>query len=300
MNLQQIANGPVGVGFTLFIGKHTPRFIANPLGRVLAAIISHNRHARAVRAVRLNQWIISGKTLSGKALDEAVHAVYRSQSTSLYDAYHYLDRPADTIKKVGFTPVFQKIFDKALEYKQGTVFIAPHTASFDLAGLSLAARGLRFQVLSFPNPNGGYQWQNQLRRERGIEVTPFSMVALQQARQRLQAGGIVLTGLDRPLEDSTYTPLFFGHPASLPVAHIRLALRTNSPLVVVACVRQPDGNYVLTASEPITAKPNSDPHIEIIENAQTVLSFAEDIIRQVPDQWAMFYPVWPDLQDAVP
>ncbi|HWQ45388.1 MAG TPA: lysophospholipid acyltransferase family protein [Longilinea sp.] len=300
MNLQQIANGPVGVGFTLFVGKHTPRFIANPLGRVIAAMVSHSRNNQAVRAVRLNQWVLSGQTLGKEALDEAVHAVYRSQSTSLYDAYHYLDRPADTIKKVGLTPVFAKIFTKALEYKQGTVFISPHTASFDLAGLSLAARGLRFQVLSFPNPNGGYQWQNQLRRDRGIEVTPFSMVALQEARQRLQAGGVVLTGLDRPLPDSNYSPLFFGHPAALPVAHIRLALRTKSPLVVVACVRQPDGNYVLTASEPITAKPNSDPHIEIIENAQTVLSYAEDIIRQVPDQWAMFYPVWPDLQDAVP
>ncbi len=46
-----------------------------------------------------------------------------------------------------------------------------------------------------------------------ILVTPMSLSAFRQARQRLQDGGSVLTGFDRPLPNTQmrkYRPTFLG------------------------------------------------------------------------------------------
>jgi len=43
-----------------------------------------------------------------------------------------------------------------------------------------------------------------------------------------------------------------------------------------------------------------DRHQEIILNAERVLSIAEAAIRRAPQQWAMFYPVWPEMLDKMP
>ena len=39
---------------------------------------------------------------------------------------------------------------------------------------------------------------------------------------------------------------------------------------------------------------------EIVSNAEAVLEVLEGVILRAPDQWAMFYPVWPDVMDKVP
>jgi lauroyl/myristoyl acyltransferase len=39
---------------------------------------------------------------------------------------------------------------------------------------------------------------------------------------------------------------------------------------------------------------------EIVQNAETILAVVASYIRQAPDQWAMFYSVWPETLDQVP
>jgi KDO2-lipid IV(A) lauroyltransferase len=169
-----------------------------------------------------------------------------------------------------------------------------------LAGAALALNGLCFQTLSFPNVNDGYAWQNRIRRHLGLEVTPLSMSSLQLARERLQKGGTVLSGLDRPHPGSNYMPRFFGRPAALPVFHVRLGLRTHCPIYVVAVLTQPDGKYYLDCSEAIWMQPHPNANTEIITNAEKVLLAGEVFIRKAPEQWAMTYAVWPEVINAIP
>ena len=173
--------------------------------------------------------------------------------------------------------------------------VAPHLSNFDLAGRAMALNGYKIQVLSYPQPRGGYQWQNQLRRDIGIDITPMSTESMRQAKARLQEGGGVITGLERPLPSTNYYPKFFGHPAPVPVSYVRMALQTKSAVVVVACVGTPQENYFLECSDPIYMKPHEDAIQEIERNAERVLTAAEPFIRAHPEQWAMFYPVWPQV-----
>jgi lauroyl/myristoyl acyltransferase len=158
----------------------------------------------------------------------------------------------------------------------------------------LAVRKVSFQTLSFPNPNEGYQLQNYIREKYGLYVTPMSVSSMREAEQRLRDAGMVLTGLDRPLPDSKYTPKFFGRPTHLPVSYIAMAIKNQVPVAVVCCYA--DGKrFILDASEIIDMLPFKDRQEEIERNAERVLLEAEKMIRAHPEQWFMYYPLWPEL-----
>ncbi len=222
-------------------------------------------------------------------------SVYRAL---LFDFYHYLDRSRRSVAWFSFLTAL--LLSCSVACGKGTaVIVTPHISNFDLAGRALALEGLNFQVLSYPQPSMGYRMQNKLRSFMGLEITPMSMSSLQQARQRLQNGGTVITGLDRPMADSRYQIEFFGRKAALPVSYIRLALKVNAPVVVVACHTLPDGTYILDSSDPIPMQPDPDPTVEILQNAQNVLQQVEHFVRLSPEQWSMYYPVWPEALNEV-
>ncbi len=299
-SFQDLANSRLGVGFALAVGKFTPPWIGYRVAELIARLSAMKRTSKHVRAARLNQYVVSGGELRGRKLERAVYEVLRSTAHSLYDFYHNLDRPDRILKLVEFDSYFQEIFDRVKSGGYPALFLTPHLSNFDLAGRALALRGLKFQILSFPQPPGGYQLQNRLRIEAGIEVTPMTIEATLKAKQRLRSGGVVLTGLDRPLDETRYHPRFFGLPAPLPVAYIHLALQTQVPIIVVACISKKPGRYTVTARPPLIPQPREDRAAELIENAEAVLREAEVLIRQYPRQWSMYYPVWPQVFGEVP
>jgi phosphatidylinositol dimannoside acyltransferase len=299
MNLQTILNSALGVGTSLILGQIIPEKMAYRFVNYVSRRIASNPERIMVKATRANQWVIAGENISTEELDRRTLAVFGSIGCSLFDFYHNLHKPEKIKDLVVFTPRFHKVFQERLDGKHGAIFIATHTSAFDLGGAALALNGLCFQTLSFPNVNDGYAWQNRIRRRLNLEVTPLSMSSLQLARERLQNGGTVLSGLDRPHPGSAYKPRFFGRPAALPVFHVRLGLRNDCPIYVVGTNTQPDGNYVIDCSEPIWMQSDPDPYKEIIKNAEKVLLAGEVFIRNAPEQWAMTYPVWPEVMNAV-
>ncbi len=299
INLQQLTNSRFAVWLALGLSKHTPCGLGYRIADLAAALTASRRSSALVRALRANQWVISAGALTGAALQRRVGEILRLHLRGLYDFYHNLDRPQEVLRRVDFHPYFAGVFEKAKSGSHPALFLSPHTSNFDLAGRALALRGLDFQVLSFPQPPSGYQLQNRLRTQVGIEVTPMSVSAVQKARLRLRAGGVVLTGLDRPLADARLRPHFFGRPAPLPVAYVHLAVQTGATMYVVACVSPKPAYYQLVCSPPIQPQPCPDRDQELLRNAEAMLAEAEKIIAAYPQQWAMFYPVWPEALDEV-
>ncbi len=300
ITLESISNSAFGVWCALTAGQLVPSALGHRIAGYIARRIVSKPERLIVQVMRANQWVISGESLSADELDSRALHVMQSNARCLFDYYHYFTRPEDVKRLVRFSPQMQAVFNEYKDGKKSAIFIAPHISAFDLAMAAFSIHGLKFQALSYPKVNEGYAWQNQLRRKLGMEVTPLNMVALQQARERLQKGGMVLSGLDRPNPDSKYKPRFFGRPAALPVFHVKLALRTNSPVIVAAIFTQPDGTYLFDCHEPMWMEPHPDPHIEIIQNAEKLLKVGETFIRNAPEQWAMFYPVWPEVMKDVP
>jgi phosphatidylinositol dimannoside acyltransferase len=300
MDLQSLMNGRLGVGLALGVGRSLPPGIGYPLASFAADRIAARCNLAIVKSVRLNQWVIAKGSLSARQLDEAVRETFRNTAHCLFDLYHNLHDPDAVLMLMEQNPHLDEAISWSMAEKKGLVVVGVHMSNFDFVFQSAGLRGWRGLAISYPQPGGGYQWQNDLRRQTGIEIIPGSMEALRQGIRRLQAGEMVITGIDRPQVDSKYRPRFFGRPAAMPVLHILLALKANVPVVVTAAIMRSDGIYQFYASDFITMKPHPDRHEEILLNAERVLSVAEGFIRIAPQQWAMFYPVWPEALEEMP
>lgn len=277
-----------------------PRVVGYPIADMLGHVAANDVMSPGHRAVRLNQWIMHGGKISPRRLRQVVRCVYYNQARAIYDFYHYLNRPDEVLKLASLTPKAKDMIRTSNLGKQGTLLLMPHLTGFNLCGLLLPLLGFKFLSLSFPNPSRGYRWQNELRNSHGMEVEPMTVTAWQHARERLQQGGTVLTGVDRPGAETDYMPDFFGRPAALPVAYIKLALSTGARVIVVGFQTMQDRTTVMDVSDEVEMEKRDDPHEEMCVNAEKVLREVEIFIRKDPSQWVMFLPVWPQLEGELP
>jgi len=270
--------------------------LADALGRKMAA----NLASPMTRTVRCNLWVAGGCQATGAELTELTAALFSHNGRALYDYYRNVQNPRGTDRLVTIDPSFGQLIPVSQARSRSQLLVLPHYSNFDLTARAAANHGLRMQVLSYPNPGRGYRWQNRLREVNNITLTPISISSLRQAMRTLQEGGTVLTGMDRPYEDSPLHPLFFGQPSNLPVGYIRLALKTNAEVRVVLCQTEANGRYTLMASDPVPLEHLSDPDEEQLVNVGRVLSIVEAHIARDLTYWSMFYPVWPNRLSDVP
>jgi len=294
---------PFAVRLGLGLARLLPLGAGRWVGEQLGLIVARQRGSEKVRAVKANQWVVSGGTLSPAELEQRARAVYRANGRCLYDFYHHLQNPAGLRQLVDISPAFQACIERSRRGRSQFLLI-PHFSNFDLVGRAAALAGLHMQVLSYAQPPAGYRLQNRLRKVEGTEITPISVDALRQALDRLRAGGTVLTAIDRPTPDPARTmdsrPSFFGRPADLPTGYLRIAMSARAPLVVIYGHTRTDGRYWLCASDPMDPPPAGADAGSIKRRAEEILEIVARLIRQSPEQWSMFYPVWPEAFSEIP
>lgn len=294
MDFESLSNSRLGIGLALAVSRAMPQTLGYGIARAGARRLAANPDSPMVRAIRTNQWMASGRALAGPALDEAVRETIEMSGRFLYDIYHLPKDPAALVRMVVVDDVFERFLTETSNGPR--VVVGVHLGNFDLVGQALGASGFRAQVLSVADPNGGYQWQNEMRARNGLDMTPVTIESLKRAARRLADGGTVLTGIDRPVPASELQPRFFGAPANVPLLHIRLAMRASAPVVVISAMKRDDGLYELQASEPLAMTGSVKSADDVLVNAERALRVAEELITRSPRQWVMPHAVWPDLQ----
>lgn len=300
MGIQNILNSRVMTKLVLKLGQSLPPRPGYTVARWIGTYLGRRTYLTPVKAVRANHWVISGGKATAAELNRMALESYRTAAHCLYDFYHYMNNPSALTDMVEYSPEFEEVFQRATAHKDGVILALCHMANFDLVGRAAALRGMPLFAITAPEAAGGYKMSNQLRREINIEAYPASLEAVHMAVDKLRHGGTVVLGADRPFSDSHHRPRFFGRPAALPVAHIRLALKFDLPVYALGGCLKPDGNYKLWASEPVEMQHTGDKDLDVVLNAERVLARIEENIRQFRTQWNMTYAVWPEVLPEVP
>lgn len=272
-----------------------PRPLATRTVSFAATRVARSGSSALAHAARVNQYVVSGGALTGEALEAAVRENVRYMALFLYEFYRVLGDTRAEDAMVVRDDAFRAFIER--ERTDGPfVYVGIHHGNFDLVGRALGRAGWHMQTLSVPDPSGSYQWQNEIREQAGFEVTPISAASLKEAARRLQAGGSVLTGADRPMpEPDKAEPDFFGRPAPLPLLHVRMAMRAGVPVVAMTGRRTPEGLYQLLASDPVPMIGERPTPDALRANAEAVLAEPERWIAETPEQWSMPHVVWPGV-----
>ncbi len=180
--------------------------------------------------------------------------------------------------------------ETAYRYGKGVVFATGHIGNWDMAGAAFAARGR--PVSALVETLEPARWNERVQRTRtavGVKAIPIENGPREMiAALRKQEGLAVL--VDRPLEEDGVAVTFFGRTTRVPGGAATLALRTGSPVVPAALVRDPRGRgYLAHIGPPIVGSKGDDASVVM----QGIMSWLEGIIRRYPDQWFMFRRMWP-------
>lgn len=300
IDLQQVVNSSLSLRVVSSLAERLPPGWGYRIAYALAEQLARRKNSRLIRAFRANQWVVSRESLQAEALDDAIRETLRYSAHSLFDLYHY-NQDFDASKRlIVFDSSFDVIAHRSEFEGRGLLIAGLHLSNFDLILQWLCRDGLSPLVLTIPDPKAGRQMEYAIRKRTGMNLIPASVAALRQALKHLQRGGMVLTGIDRPIEDPEVCPRFFGRPAALPIHHIFLAVKARVPVVITAVYLQPDGRYHVFASDPIEMDAYPDAVQGMLRNAEKVLALAEQFIEQSPRQWSMPLPVWPKIMDRVP
>ena len=300
IDLQRITNSRLGVKLISLIGQTVPPSIGYQVADIVAMWIATRRHSPLVRGIRLNQWVIRGAGPDNITLNQAVQDTLKNIARALYSLYHFIHNPEAFHDRVVLNPVARGFLERPEFSDRGLMVVGVHMSNFDYILQSMCMQGMKPFALTIPNPQGGNRLEYEMRKRTGLNVVPASMSAIRQAVKHLELGGMVLTGIDRPVSDAKLHPVFFGQVSALPTHHIHLSMKAGVPVVIVAARLGTDGRYHVTTSEPIEMESGSDYGKTILWNAERVLKEAEVFISQAPEQWSMPHPVWPLLMDTVP
>lgn len=181
---------------------------------------------------------------------------------------------------------------------RAVLFVGLHFGSLELAVIYLALRvGTTVTPMETIDDPG---LQAYFERTRGVHG--IRLVGLREARRELMQAlrdgiPVGLVG-DRDLTGGgTLVPLF-GAPARLPMGPAMLAVETGVPVYGMTVRRTGSGRY-RGRIIPIDV-PAGGTRRERVTTTMTRLTGAfEDLIADAPDQWwAIFFPIWPDLEAA--
>jgi KDO2-lipid IV(A) lauroyltransferase len=183
--------------------------------------------------------------------------------------------------------------ETAFTYGKGVVFATGHIGNWDMAGAAFAARGR--PVSALVETLKPARWNERVQRTRtaaGVKAIPIENGPRPMLAALRQREGLAVL-VDRPLEGDGVPVTFFGRPTRVPSGAATLALRTGSPVVPAALVRNPNGRgYLAHIGPPIVGQRGDDAS----EVMQRVMSWLEGIIRRYPDQWFMFRQMWPSAE----
>ncbi len=251
-------------------------------------------------ALRSNLSVVLDTTPDDRTVGAMLPEVLYQSASGTFDFFRSLGAtPEENRRLVEIPDGLWHVLDEGSRTGRGVLIVAPHVGVQDLMGIGFSASprhdAYDVQVLSYALPPSGYKLVNSLRATEGLRLTPSSGESMRKAGELLRSGGVVFTSLDRPPPRSktAQTAEFFGRPARLWDGFARLAVSTDALLQIIWVERLPDSRYRLNLVRQLDPRDmaGGDPAADLWRAA---LAEAETIIRKHPEQWLMFFPVWPE------
>lgn len=297
MTLQEFITTEFGTKLWMALGRWLPPWAGYKLTRLAVSIVSRRRASNIYRILHDNQAGVLGAHTPEPLLHNAVRQVFEHVGQTAYDLMHSLAGGEARLRTaVALDVRVTDDIQRAVATRRGVMICGCHTSNFNLGflALSLHDETPEIQVLAPPTMAGGFRVMHDLRANRKFIETPINVASLKAALLRLRAGGIVATGVDWPPAAAADERVpFFGRPAHLPTGHIRLALNAGAVLLPLACRWDAERGYRVMTAPHLELELTGNRAADVQHNARRVLAIIEPWIAERPEQWLMYYRVWP-------
>ncbi|MFH0778498.1 MAG: lysophospholipid acyltransferase family protein [Candidatus Eisenbacteria bacterium] len=259
---------------------------------VAIAEVNFQLNARSRRAVLANLRHVHGGALSEAELRRIAKRTFRNFAKFIVD---FLRLPRVTKKSIARQIAVEALEIVKKEYgkEKGVIFLGAHLGNWELGGTMFALCDVPLSVVAMRHKNELIDRFFVKRRTRK-GIRPVSVgVATSELLGSLRRGECVGILGDRNLLGRGLKWQFFGAPAMLPYSHVVLSLRTGAPIILGFVIREKGDRFKLFVEEPIRPQGCFSSFAELM---QRCVGLIEKYVRQYPDQWFVFEPIWRDAE----
>ncbi|MBF6604640.1 MAG: hypothetical protein IVW53_03565 [Chloroflexi bacterium] len=300
-----------GLGFVSWLAGRLPDRLLSGIADLVGELwyrLAPERAGRARRNLRrVCGWLAAegmGPARARRAATDPAVLERLVRASFRHAARYYLE----VAQVPSWTPAFirdrlaidsPEVVDRAFATAGPIIFIAPHFGSVELPGLYLASRSGRTPVAPMETLRDP-ALQRYFVRTRG--AMGIRIVSVREARRELlaalRAGDPVGLVADRDLTGGGIATTLFGAPAPLPAGPALLAIESGARLYATAVRRLAPGRFAGRLEEiPVPTGGTRRERVTAIL-ADEARAF-ERAIADAPEQWwAIFFPIWPDLEAA--
>ena len=174
---------------------------------------------------------------------------------------------------------------------KGILLVTGHLGAWELGGMVLASDGFPVNVVTMAEPTQELnEWRQKYRQRFGIKTITvgsdkFAFVEIMQALRRNE---LVAMLIDRPYLNSGVQVRFFDHPTLFSAAAAHIWQHTQASVIPAFVLQLQPGQYGCYAYPPIDMAAGQT----VEENSQLIANVFQAIIREFPDQWFNFVPIW--------
>ncbi len=278
------------------LARLAARWLPQMCARRLAAMIAlrvYDRRPEASAALRENLAALTG--CGGAELDALCRANVVNFAGMLSD-YFRCAAGHDSEALLGEWRGIEHL-KAARERGHGVIVVTAHLGHWELGGLLLARQGLPITVITLEEPESELTRWRDLHRQRAglktIAVGPGHAFSFVEIVQTLRRNEIVAMLVDRPYAGTGVPITFCDRPTEFSTAPALLWQHTNAAVIPAFVTGDHAGRYTAFAEPPLDFTRSADAPRDLVRNTQLLASHFENIIRQRPNQWFNFVPIWP-------
>ena len=242
------------------------------------------------RYVRANAARILGLPTDDRRVDTLARAVFRNQVRWVIEGMH-LVRMTNAEHVTLFTGDGPDRLHDAWQASSGVILAGLHIGNGEVAAAALAGRGWPVHYLADDTAYDElFERFVVQRRAWGVEVIRWRN--LRDVYRVLRNREILGLLVDWGYRPEGQPVRLLGSWTTLPPGPAVLAARTGATIIPFWTIRRPDGTFGGDVGTPIRVA-SSEP-AEIARATQAIADALEVPVREAPDQWCVFKPMWPD------
>ncbi len=242
------------------------------------------------RHVRANAARILDLPPGDRRVDALGREVFRNQVRWVIEGMHLVRMsPAQRVAQFG-GPGPDRLH-AAWQTSSGVIMAGLHIGNGDAAAAGMAGLGLPTNILADDTAHEElFARFSAQRRSWGVEVIRWRN--LRDVYRVLRNREILGLLVDWGYRPEGQPVRFLGSWTTLPPGPAVLAARTGATILPFWTIRRPDGTFLGEVGAPIhvaSVKP-----AEIARATQAIADALEPAVREAPEQWCVFKPMWPD------
>lgn len=218
--------------------------------------------------------------------------IYLHFGRMIFEVPHLLRMNKDNIKKY-FTVEGEENLNIAFKNGRGILALTGHIGNWELLAVALHVLCGPIAAVARPSRNIAVnRLIHDLRSRLGMEIIPkqHGMRKIITALNKNKLVGILL---DQNVDwyEGEFVP-FLNRTACTNKGLALLALKTDTPVVPIFSIKQPNGKYKIHIDKPVELIRTNDKTIDIEKNTALFTQIIENQVRKHPEQWFWFHRRW--------